>query len=172
MAALGCISKGLGTVSDSYSTALLAYTLTLTGSQDRSFVMAKLKSLAINQDGMVHWSSGRTVKSYYEPPPADVEMTSYGLMTYISGLDKDTLSAAPIIRWLSKQRNSLGGFASTQDTCVALQALALYGGLMYESGTKMSVNVKTSQVDHTFNINDGNKLVLQRVETVPKTDSD
>lgn len=68
----------------------------------------------LDTDGMVHWSSGRTVKSYYEPPPADVEMTSYGLMTYISGLDKDTLSAAPIIRWLSKQRNSLGGFASTQ----------------------------------------------------------
>lgn len=32
----------------------------------------------------------------------------------------------PLVRWLSNQRNALGGFSSTQDTVIALQALAAY----------------------------------------------
>lgn len=43
---------------------------------------------------------------------AEVEMTAYGLLTYT--LLGDVASALPVVKWLSQQRNSLGGFSSTQ----------------------------------------------------------
>lgn len=45
---------------------------------------------------------------------AEVEMTAYGLLTY--SLLGDVASALPVVKWLSKQRNALGGFSSTQVT--------------------------------------------------------
>ncbi len=49
-------------------------------------------------------------------------MTSYVLLSLVKlGSNQDLLKARSIVRWLSKQRNSEGGFVSTQDTVVALQ---------------------------------------------------
>jgi hypothetical protein len=45
---------------------------------------------------------------------AEVEMTAYGLLTYT--LLGDVASALPVVKWLSQQRNALGGFSSTQVT--------------------------------------------------------
>jgi hypothetical protein len=46
------------------------------------------------------------------PNSVDVEMTAYGLLTYLQrGLVQDAL---PIMKWLITQRNEQGGFASTQ----------------------------------------------------------
>lgn len=39
-------------------------------------------------------------------------MTAYGLLTYT--LLGDVASALPVVKWLSQQRNALGGFSSTQ----------------------------------------------------------
>lgn len=55
-------------------------------------------------------------------PALNVEMTSYVLLSLVKlGRNEDLLRARSIVRWLSKQRNSEGGFVSTQDTVVALQ---------------------------------------------------
>lgn len=50
---------------------------------------------------------------YYSLPRSiDVEMTSYSLLTYLErNLIADSI---PIMKWLVKQRNAEGGFASTQ----------------------------------------------------------
>jgi CD109 antigen len=49
---------------------------------------------------------------YALPNSVDVEMTAYGLLTYLQrGLVQDAL---PIMKWLIAQRNEQGGFASTQ----------------------------------------------------------
>ena len=49
---------------------------------------------------------------YSLPNSVDVEMTAYGLLTYLlRGLAPDAL---PIMKWLVSQRNERGGFASTQ----------------------------------------------------------
>jgi len=51
-----------------------------------------------------------------------VEMTAYVLLSLVKlGDVNDLLKARSIVRWLSMQRNSEGGFVSTQDTIVALQ---------------------------------------------------
>ncbi len=72
--------------------------------------------------GQIFWS-GRNDKSVptevptdysgYQPPPADVEMTGYALMSYLKR--KEMLEdVTKIVKWLSKQRNEYGGFSSTQ----------------------------------------------------------
>ena len=62
---------------------------------------------------MTHWESrdGDGVTS----SAADVEMTSYVLLAMLHGLDQSQASTVlPIVRWLTTQRNSHGGFSSTQ----------------------------------------------------------
>ena len=71
-------------------------------------------------DGTLHWeqdSSGQTgtspwLRPYYRPRSADIEITSYVLLTYAH--KKDIQIGLPISQWLAQQRNSLGGYSSTQ----------------------------------------------------------
>ncbi|XP_065060460.1 alpha-1-macroglobulin-like [Rhopilema esculentum] len=160
--ALSCIKKGLPQLTDSYSVSLIAYTMTVAQASQRAAVIDKLKKLAVNQGGMTHWESEQP--GLRHPAPIDIETTAYALLAYMTVPQPDVASAAQIVRWLAKQRNSLGGFASTQDTCVALQALAFYGGHIYKGGINLLFKFHASQLDHEFRITDDNKLVLQQVE--------
>ncbi|XP_009980491.1 PREDICTED: alpha-2-macroglobulin-like protein 1, partial [Tauraco erythrolophus] len=45
----------------------------------------------------------------------------------------DMATAAGIVAWLTRQQNAYGGFASTQDTAVALQALAKYAARTFSA---------------------------------------
>jgi len=67
--------------------------------------------------------SSKTDQGIWRPPyhrarSVDVEMTAYGLLTYV--LKRDFSGGVPIAKWIVSQRNSRGGFASTQvnDTSV------------------------------------------------------
>lgn len=72
-------------------------------------------------DGMAYWSQGAPSDSeeqmpiYGKPAPADVEMTAYALLAKLSDQSMDVVGKAmPIVKWLTSQRNSDGGFSSTQ----------------------------------------------------------
>ena len=54
-------------------------------------------------------------------PSLDIEATGYATLALIAGDDR--VNAAQAAKWLVGQRNSQGGFGTTQDTVVALQAL-------------------------------------------------
>ncbi|XP_010153262.1 PREDICTED: alpha-2-macroglobulin-like protein 1, partial [Eurypyga helias] len=72
-------------------------------------------------------------------------------------------TASQIVRWLSKQQNKTPGFASTQDTVVALQALAKYAGLTYGSNGDFTVTVTSpTGAVQDFALRNSNRLVLQR----------
>ena len=76
----------------------------------------------------MHWENAKEISNsrshesfwwnpYLRAPAADIEMTSYALMTYVLLAEDDPSligEAMPIVRWLTKQRNAQGGFASTQ----------------------------------------------------------
>ncbi|XP_027442385.2 C3 and PZP-like alpha-2-macroglobulin domain-containing protein 8 isoform X3 [Zalophus californianus] len=158
---------------DPYSSALTTYALTLLRSLAAPAALRKLRSLAITQDGVTHWSLtgsrdvdkdaflsfsdgvSRSVVS------AEVEMTAYALLTYT--LLGDVATALPVVKWLSQQRNALGGFSSTQDTCVALQALAEYAILSYAGSINLTVSLASTNLDYqeTFELHRANQKVLQ-----------
>jgi CD109 antigen len=50
--------------------------------------------------------------NYYQSPALEVEVAAYALLYLIDSRQLST--GYPIMRWLVSQRNSLGGFRSTQ----------------------------------------------------------
>uniref|UniRef100_A0A8C3TFQ9 Alpha-2-macroglobulin n=1 Tax=Chelydra serpentina TaxID=8475 RepID=A0A8C3TFQ9_CHESE len=159
-----------------YTKALMAYAFTLAGKvEKRRALLDSLDKEAVKEDGSVHWQRpGKEPEAdlpIYHPraPSAEVEMTSYVLLAYLTtrlAPSHDDLSiATQIAKWISKQQNPNGGFSSTQDTVVALQALSRYGASTYtKSGGASTVTLQSTgnfqvqfQVDHT------NRLLLQRM---------
>ncbi|XP_070684725.1 alpha-2-macroglobulin-like [Pempheris klunzingeri] len=157
---LSCLRESIGDLSNTYTTALLAYVFTLAGDMEtRAHLLKHLDSVALNQGGFLHWSQTATETS----ASLSVEIGSYVLLA--------TLSASPtaadvgygtrIIRWLTTQQNSYGGFSSTQDTVVALQALALYSTLVFSAEGSSTVTVHSPSGQLTFDVNQDNKLLYQ-----------
>ncbi|KAK1805980.1 hypothetical protein P4O66_013020, partial [Electrophorus voltai] len=157
-----------------YTTALSAYALALLRSPYAPLALRRLNHMAITQDGFTHWSlTGSTVADEdsfmgfndglsQSVVSAEVEMTAYGLLTYT--LLGDVASALSVVKWLSQQRNALGGFSSTQDTCVALQALSEYAVLSYVGGVNLTISLASTNLDfqETFELQRDNKKILQK----------
>uniref|UniRef100_K7GD29 Alpha-2-macroglobulin n=1 Tax=Pelodiscus sinensis TaxID=13735 RepID=K7GD29_PELSI len=159
-----------------YTRALLAYAFALAGKEEkRRALLDSLDKEAVKEDGSVHWQRpGKQPEAnlpFYHPraPSAEVEMTSYVLLAYLTvrpELSRDDLSsAAQITKWISKQQNPNGGFSSTQDTVVALQALSKYGASTYaQSGGASTVTLQsTGNFQTQFRVDHMNRLLLQRV---------
>ncbi|KAF5891092.1 alpha-2-macroglobulin-like protein 1, partial [Clarias magur] len=160
---LVCLRSAYSKVSSTYSKALLFYTFTLAGDQKmRKALMMDLDSSAIVSGQGRHWSrtnNGSVTDSL------EVEITSYVLLGLMSGPQLagfDLSYSAIIVRWLSQQQNAFGGFASTQDTVVALQALAKYSLATYSPQGVVTVTVTSpSGLKNTFNITQSNRLLYQ-----------
>uniref|UniRef100_A0ACB8F2G9 C3 and PZP-like alpha-2-macroglobulin domain-containing protein 8 n=1 Tax=Sphaerodactylus townsendi TaxID=933632 RepID=A0ACB8F2G9_9SAUR len=175
------LESNVYSVGDPYTTVLMAYALTLLRSPLAPAALHKMNSQAITQDGITHWSFTGTPAAnedtfvgfndghFRSVVSAEVEMTAYALLTY--AMLGDVASALPVVKWLSQQRNALGGFSSTQDTCVALQALAEYAILSYTGGVNLTVSLASTNLDYqeTFELNKANRKLLQttRIPSIP-----
>ncbi|XP_054252397.1 alpha-2-macroglobulin-like protein 1 [Indicator indicator] len=168
--ALRCLEASA--TDDLYTQALLAYVLGLAGRWEQQ--QAQLRSLAqhsISAEGQLHWQrKGKAVPSsqpsWAAAAPAEVEMTAYVLLAYLTQpqvSSADLGTASHIVRWLSRQQNPYGGFASTQDTVVALQALAKYAALTYGDNGDFVVTVTspTGTAQH-FELHHSTRLLLQQ----------
>ncbi|NWY36389.1 A2ML1 protein, partial [Sylvia atricapilla] len=171
------VSSALKCLEDSptdnpYTQALLAYVFGLAGLREQQ--QAQLQRLAqhsVSAEGQLYWRrKGKAQKplelSWAAAAPAEVEMTAYVLLAYLSQPSvspADLGTASQIVRWLCKQQNPYGGFASTQDTVVALQALAKYAALTHGSNGDFTVTVTSpSGTVQDFVLDSSNRLVLQR----------
>ncbi|XP_018430169.1 PREDICTED: alpha-2-macroglobulin-like, partial [Nanorana parkeri] len=166
--AVSFLQKASVNVTNVYTLALLAYTFTLCRETElRKAVLDKLEEKSIREDGQLHWkrdSAPPIQDSYWHrAPSAEVEMTSYVLLALLSGSKPDLGKAAEIVNWLSKQQNPYGGFSSTQDTVVALQALAKYSELTFGDKGDVTVTVtSTTGFLEKFHVDKNNRLLLQR----------
>lgn len=172
--ALDFVIKNVDFIDDVYTLAIATYALQILQHKSKDLFMAKLDDKAIRKDGLTHWERAASKEELndpwnFQPSSINAEMTAYALLAYIeAGRDTD---AIPIMRWLITQRNANGGFQSTQDTVVGLQALSklavkIHGGtnninivLSYENGKKT-----------TIELNNANALVLQKFD-LPSTQS-
>ncbi|XP_058676412.1 alpha-2-macroglobulin-like protein 1 [Ammospiza caudacuta] len=157
---------------DPYTQALLAYVFGLAGLKEQQQAqLQRLGQHSVSADGQLYWKrKGQAQEdlelSWAAAPSAEVEMTAYVLLAYLSQPSvspADLGTASRIVRWLCKQQNPYGGFASTQDTVVALQALAKYAALTYGSNGDMTVTVTSpTGTAQDFVLDSSNRLVLQR----------
>ncbi|XP_073231989.1 CD109 antigen-like [Porites lutea] len=160
-------------VKDAYTLAITSYALTLVGSSKRTKALNELRKLATEKDGLIYWqqkpdhtpNDNPWLRPYYRPRTADIEITAYALLAYT--LEKDIGVGLAVSRWLSQQRNSLGGYSSTQDTVMGLQALAEFAELIYSPDIDFTVTLSSSAdpaFSETINVNQQNSMVLQLVE--------
>ncbi|XP_023284207.1 alpha-2-macroglobulin-like [Seriola lalandi dorsalis] len=121
----------------------------------------KFKSLL---GGLLHWSQTATDTS----ASLSVEISSYVMLAKLSAspTPEDLGYTSGIVRWLTGQQNHYGGFSSTQDTVVALQALALYSTLVFSPEGSSTVTVQSPSGQLTIDVNQNNKLLYQE-KTLP-----
>uniref|UniRef100_A0A3P9CXM5 Alpha-2-macroglobulin-like n=1 Tax=Maylandia zebra TaxID=106582 RepID=A0A3P9CXM5_9CICH len=156
---LACLKESLSDLSNTYTTALLAYVFTLAGDvETRAHLLQHLDTVAV-REGFLYWSQTAAETS----ASLSVEISSYVLLAKLSASPtaEDLGYASGIIRWLTGQQNYYGGFSSTQDTVVALQALALYSTLVFSAEGWSTVTVQAPSSQLTFDVNQGNKLLYQ-----------
>ncbi|XP_037060065.1 alpha-2-macroglobulin-like protein 1 [Peromyscus leucopus] len=171
---LQCLRKSVTSTNNLYTQALLAYTFSLAGEMEiRSALLHKIDQQATVSGESIHWNQKPDIADaspWSQPQAVDVELTAYVLLAQLtknSLTQEEVAKATSIVAWLAKQRNAYGGFSSTQDTVVALQALAKYAAVAYTPSEEVSVLVKsTENFQHTFNIESANRLVLQQ-EALP-----
>lgn len=103
---------------DLYALAIAALALQLADNNKGNGVLTRLDGMARTENEHKWWSKSPNSASQ------NVEITSYILLAMLeNGMAADPM---PIVRWLIGQRNSNGGFASSQDTVVGLQALTKF----------------------------------------------
>ncbi|XP_065610074.1 complement C4-B isoform X2 [Cyrtonyx montezumae] len=120
-----------------YGTAITSYALALvdTAPPGPHPAVERLRRMARSAHGgrAAFWPSGG--------PAATVEATGYALLALLQS--RDIAGAARAARWLREQSNYGGGFHSTQDTVVALEALAQMW-LQWGRGSTSGLNVDLS----------------------------
>ncbi|CAL8330687.1 unnamed protein product [Lota lota] len=85
-----------------------------------------------------------------------LEATAYALLALVKA--KEFEDAAPIVKWLSTQRSSNGGFHSTQSTIMVYQALAEYWINAKEQQYEMDIEIKVAgrSASAPFRVNNEN----------------
>lgn len=171
----------LNGMDDPYTLALTAYALALGGSPQKNAAHDKLMALAIEDENGLHWGSigfaeplplqpaggvGKPGVGVPFMPPREnrtavVETTAYAMLALTK--NGDVLNAGRAGKWLTSQRNSLGGYGSTQDTVVALQALTAYAGNI-RADVDLTVRITGAGVDRTLRVTPENFDVLQVLE--------
>ncbi|KAJ6652037.1 hypothetical protein lerEdw1_015811 [Lerista edwardsae] len=162
-----------------YPVAISSYALAL-ASEDRSAVAAagaRLKALARQDQNstVVFWAVEdrdrlREETNRDRVPSASaisVEATAYGLLYLVT--QKDTAMASKVARWLTEQRNYQGGFKSTQDTVVGLEALSQFWTSTYneeENELKVTVSVPGKAGPRRFSFGRSNDPVQEELQVL------
>ncbi|XP_045170199.2 CD109 antigen-like [Mercenaria mercenaria] len=159
-------------VTDGYDLAIISYALSKSGSIYAYNSWTKLDKLAVKTgDGKMFWNSTRRPQlsgwmySYYQSPPLDIEVASYALLYLIDSRQLQT--GFPILHWLVSQRNSRGGFRSTQDTVLGLQAMSEYGSI-FKDNLDLTIDVESGSFHKQMHIAQNEAMVLKLLD-IPNT---
>ena len=168
----------LDAIDDPYTLALTAYALELAKSARAAAAHDKLMASAKDSDEGLHWDGGQggpvPLDDEVAPPgqpgrlmpsrldrSAAIETTAYATLALVEHGDR--LNAARAARWLVSRRNSYGGFGSTQDTVVGLQALTRYAAGA-KADVDATVTLRSGNWQKDVRISPENSDVLQVVD--------
>lgn len=173
--AVAYLEGRLGSIDDPYTMAITAYALELAHSPRAGAAYDKLMGMAVDDQDGLHW--GGDMMPLKEPAPmpgirgpmppqprmqsSAVENTGYGLLALLAHGDR--INASRASRWLVSRRNAFGGFGSTQDTVVGLQALTRFSSAA-SSDVDMAVTLSAGSWKREVRITPQNADVLQMVE--------
>ena len=171
--AIAYLEGRLDSIEDPYTMAITAYALELAGSAARDEAHEKLMSMAReDENGALFWGGeGPPIEDYPSPGhgnrSAAIETTGYALLSLVE--HGDLVSASRAAKWLAGQRNALGGFGSTQDTIVSLNALTSLSASV-RSDVDMTVTLRSGGWKEEVRVTPENSDVMQIVQ-VPLGDT-
>ncbi|XP_043919830.1 CD109 antigen-like isoform X2 [Protopterus annectens] len=147
---------------NTYSLSIVTYALALANSTMANEAYYLLSLKATQQGDLMYWTTTPVTLGYWYPPRSvDIEATAYSLLANMRLFG--AANGTSIMKWLSLQRSSLGGFMSTQDTIIALQALSQFVAI--SKSLPASLNIRVSQPgvssQPTFTITKDNMLQKQ-----------
>ena len=163
--AAGYLENHLAEIDDAYTMAITAYALELVDSDRSNDAHELLMEMAKEDEDGLHWGTEVDVlpkqSMRQQNQSASIEATAYATLALVK--HGDPFNASRAAKWLVSQRNAFGGFGSTQDTVVALQALTEYA-----TGARADVDLKVSimagEEEKELRIKQDNYDVLQVVE--------
>ncbi|TRY84508.1 hypothetical protein DNTS_035848 [Danionella cerebrum] len=153
-------------VSSNYSLSLVTYALSLANSSTATFALTTLMNRAVVIDGVPTWRSpGSIVGDSWQPGSADIEIAAYVLLSMhqLRRMDEGFF----LMKWLSQQRNPLGGFGSTQDTVMALHALSVYATFRSSESMDLRLSVSSALDPITVFFIDKHNYLLQQSQNLP-----
>lgn len=165
---------------DAYEVAIVAYALMLCKASTAEQAFGILSNHARTIGEYMYWGNKEVPQpptklenqKYFSLPrlpyefdSSNIETTAYALLTYVS---RREILIDPIVRWLIAQRLHDGGWASTQDTGVAMKALVEYTGrTRIRDVSSLAISVEATSLPgqtKTLYINDKNLAQLQSIE--------
>ena len=169
--AVGYLEDQVAAIDDAYTMAITAYALELADSPEAGAAYQRLMEMVkVDDDGM-YWGDdpvvaipfGSDAQRYPGPGAgsASVEATGYATLALLERGDR--LSASRATRWLASQRNAFGGFASTQDTVVGLQALTAFA-TDAKSDVDLVVELRSGDWSTEIQVTPENADVLQTIQ--------
>ena len=151
-------------IDDPYTMAIVAYALALAGSGQSDLAQERLIGMARQHGTDLYWGpalDGTGTSDSQAGQSTAVETTGYALLALIErgeiGIGKR------IAKWLVSQRNAYGGYGSTQDTVVGLQALIEFA-THSRSEVDMIVNLTAGEWSKEVTVNAANADVVQIIE--------
>ncbi|KAG5667283.1 hypothetical protein PVAND_015269 [Polypedilum vanderplanki] len=170
--ALNYIVENEEDLKDIYSLAIATYAFQLANHEHKKSFIARLDKMSVSKDGLKYWSKEEPKDEESDnfwrrkdTNSINVEMSAYALQALLEAGQES--EAVPIMKWLVTQRNANGGFQSTQDTVVGLQALSRLATRIYVPNSEISITVKSksdNKAQAQMTLNAGNALVLQKQE--------
>ncbi|XP_062547426.1 thioester-containing protein 1 allele R1-like isoform X6 [Armigeres subalbatus] len=169
--ALDYIVRNTQGLDDTYALAIAAYALQLADHSAKDYTLSTLDTKASTDEDQKWWNKpipedDKKNPWYGKPNSVNVEMSAYGMLAFMeAGLDSDAL---PIMKWLISQRNDKGGFQSTQDTVVGLQALAKLAAKISSKNNDVTIIVTYNENQQKeMKVNAENNIILQKFELPP-----
>lgn len=149
------LTYNLQNMDNSYDLALTAYSLSFLPDRQisKQFLDKLTKQSTYDQATETrHWNT----RSY------GVEIAGYAVLSYIA--HDMIIEATPVVRWLTSQRYGEGGYRSTQDTFVALKALAQFAAktATHKNNYRVTVRPKAEKM-FIFDV-DSHKIDVQELD--------
>ncbi|XP_043065393.1 alpha-2-macroglobulin [Drosophila ficusphila] len=155
--------------------SIAVYALQKAKAPSAAKLVGQLKLLAKQEDDRTWWTEDLDkIRSIGYPKrwwswvwSNDVEITSYALLSLLESDQESADSVLNTVRWLVAQRNSYGGFGSSQDTVVGLSALIKFAQKSGYEAAKCEVTVSNKgkrEKTEKLSTSEENDLLLQTIE--------
>lgn len=165
------VDKNIFNISDMHAVAVSAYAFVLANHSSAATLLENLRRGSIVEEKLMFWenemSSSRSEAD--TNLSLKIEIAAYALLAFLKSGDQET--ALSIMNWLMSKRNAEGGFYSTQDTVMGLQALSEIALVHYMSNINMKIKFDYGQDVHIFEVDKNDEITRQELKLPPSSRS-